>query len=125
MFLITFFGCVRVLVWSDGRLKPHSKINYKMLVAALLMFIFASMDVAFGLQHNIDAFIYFDGDPIDEFSDTSNWINVMKMVNYVAQTFIGDCILVGLRFLPLSSIDVKNRDSYIDVGSYTARITTL
>ncbi|KAF9467494.1 hypothetical protein BDZ94DRAFT_1232876 [Collybia nuda] len=89
-----FYGCVRVLVWSDGRLKSHSKINYKMLVAAILMFIFASMDVAFGLRHNIDAFIYFDGDPIDEFSDTSNWINVMKMVNYVAQTFIGDCILL-------------------------------
>lgn len=95
MFLITFVSCVRVLVWSDRRWKPNSEINYKMLVAAILMFIFASMDVAFGLRHNIEAFIYFDGDPIVQFSNTSNWINVMKMVNYVAQTFIGDCILVS------------------------------
>lgn len=95
IFLITFVSCVRVLVLLDRRWKPTSEINFKMLVAAILMFIFASMDVAFGLRHNIEAFIYFDGDPIVQFNNTSDWINVMKMVNYVAQTFIGDCILVS------------------------------
>jgi len=65
-----------------------------MVVAALLMFVFGSLDVAFGLRHNIDAFVSI-GDPDKVFADISNWINVMKMVDYVAQTFIGDAILVG------------------------------
>jgi hypothetical protein len=65
-----------------------------MLAAAMTMFIFASLDVAFGLRHNLDAFIRFQADPIVEFSKTSNWLNVMKMVCYVAQTFVGDSILV-------------------------------
>lgn len=65
-----------------------------MLTAAMLMFTFASLDVAFHLRHNLDAFIAYDGDPIDEFLKTSHWLSVMKMVCYVVQTFIGDSILV-------------------------------
>ncbi|RDB21602.1 hypothetical protein Hypma_011203 [Hypsizygus marmoreus] len=95
MFLVTFVGCLRVLLLSDvHKLKAPNSINYVMLIPAILMFIFASLDVAFGLQHNIEAFIYFQGDPIEEFNNNSNWLVVMKMVNYVAQTFIGDAILL-------------------------------
>ncbi|TFK38572.1 hypothetical protein BDQ12DRAFT_747923 [Crucibulum laeve] len=94
IFLVTFFNCLRVLLWKEGNFKPQNLIHYKMLVAALLMFLFASLDVAFHLRHNLDAFINFEGDPIDDFSNTSNWINVVKMGCYVAQTFIGDSILL-------------------------------
>ncbi|KAG6908537.1 hypothetical protein DXG01_004308 [Tephrocybe rancida] len=86
-----FYG---ILVFLDGCLKPLSKINIKMLIPAIFMFVFATLDVALGLQHNIEAFVSFQGDPIEEFTDASNWINVVKMVNYVAQTFIGDGILL-------------------------------
>ncbi|PPQ99838.1 hypothetical protein CVT24_009632 [Panaeolus cyanescens] len=65
-----------------------------MLTAAVLMFTFASLDVAFHLRHNLDAFVAYDGDPIDEFLKTSYWLSVMKMVCYVVQTFIGDSILL-------------------------------
>jgi len=65
-----------------------------MLVASLLMFIFASLDVAFGLRHNIEAFVYFQGGAIEDFERLSNWVNVMKMVDYVGQTFVGDAILL-------------------------------
>lgn len=85
---------MRVLLWSEGWFKPFRVINKKMFIAAMIMFIFASLDVAFGLRHNLDAFISFQGDPIVEFSKTSNWVNVMKMVCYVMQTFVGDSILV-------------------------------
>lgn len=94
IFLVSFFSCMRVLLWSEGWFKPFHIINKKMFLAALTMFIFASLDVAFGLRHNLDAFIAFEGDPIDEFTKTSNWLNVMKMVCYVAQTFVGDSILL-------------------------------
>lgn len=58
------------------------------------MLIFGTMDVAFGLRHNINAFIHFQGDPVEVFHDTASWVNVMKMADYVCQTFVGDSILV-------------------------------
>ncbi|PFH53622.1 hypothetical protein AMATHDRAFT_73422 [Amanita thiersii Skay4041] len=94
VFLVTFFHCLRILLSTDIRLKRPREINWMMLIAALLMFIFASLDVAFGLRHNIEAFIYFQGDPVQNFADISNWVNVMKMGNFVAQTFVGDAILL-------------------------------
>jgi hypothetical protein len=90
-------NCLKVLVWLGGKFKSWKKINLPVLLAALLMFAFASLDVAFHLRHNLDVFIVSTGDPIVEFEHTSNWLNVMKMVCYVAQTFIGDCILVCCR----------------------------
>ena len=91
---MTFVNCLRVLCWSEGRLKPARKLNWKMLLAALAMFVFATLDVGFHVRHNLDAFVAFEGDPIEEFNKTSSWINVMKMGCYVAQTFVGDAILV-------------------------------
>lgn len=66
-----------------------------MVIASLLMFSFASLDIAFGLRHNIEAFVYFEGGAIEDFEKLSYWVNVMKMVDYVGQTFVGDAILVG------------------------------
>jgi len=58
------------------------------------MFIIASLDVAFHLRHNLEAFIWYNGPAIEVFNKTSSWINVVKMGCYVAQTFVGDSILV-------------------------------
>ena len=67
------------------------------LVVALLLFVFATLDVALLLRHVLDAFIWYQGPggAIAEFSDISYWVNVMKTVTYVAQTSIGDGMLVG------------------------------
>ncbi|KIY49640.1 hypothetical protein FISHEDRAFT_23253, partial [Fistulina hepatica ATCC 64428] len=95
IYLVTFFSCIRVLVWSpQRRVKKWSELNKPMSIATLLMCLFASLDIAFGLCHNLDAFVFYDGDPIKELDDASYWVNVMKMVDYVAMTFIGDLILV-------------------------------
>lgn len=95
MFLITFFHCLRVLLWEDGHIKSWRRLHWKMVIASLLMFSFASLDIAFGLRHNIEAFVYFQGGAIEDFEKLSYWVNVMKMVDYVGQTFVGDAILVG------------------------------
>ncbi|KXN91539.1 hypothetical protein AN958_00561 [Leucoagaricus sp. SymC.cos] len=95
IFLVTFLDCLRVLFLIDGRFKPFGRIHIKMVFAALAMFVFASLDVAFHLRHNLDAFVSSSIDPVKEFSQTSSWINVMSMGCYVAQTFIGDSILVS------------------------------
>jgi len=60
------------------------------------MFTFATLDVAFGLRHNLDAFVYYTGPggAKEEFENISYWVNVMKTADYVAQTCVGDAILI-------------------------------
>ena len=72
------------------------------LVVTLLLFVFATLDVALLLRHVLDAFIWYKGPggAIAEFSDISYWVNVMKTVAYAAQTSIGDGMLVSNRPLP-------------------------
>ncbi|PPQ97458.1 hypothetical protein CVT26_002806 [Gymnopilus dilepis] len=94
VYLVSFFNCIRTLVWFEGRFKSWHDLNYMMLLAAILMFMFATLDVAFHLRHNLEAFIYFRGDPVEEFDQTADWINVIAMVFYVLQTFVGDSILI-------------------------------
>ncbi|KAF6752066.1 hypothetical protein DFP72DRAFT_991158 [Ephemerocybe angulata] len=97
VFYVTFFSCMRVLLWRDGRLKAWSEMKKMMVIAALLMLVFGSLDVAFGLRHNLEAFVYQLAkgvQPAEEFGKISKWLNVMKFANYTAQTFIGDGILL-------------------------------
>ncbi len=74
-----------------------------LVVIALLLFVFATLDVALLLRHVLYAFIFYHGPggAIAEFSDISYWVNVMKLVTYVAQTSIADGMLVSHR-LPSS-----------------------
>ncbi|KAF5310296.1 hypothetical protein D9619_010551 [Psilocybe cf. subviscida] len=101
IYLVTFVLCIQVLLWDSAhaRFKHPGTWNRPLLVAALLMFIFGTLDVALGLQHNLKAFWFgiqsgqIQG-PADEFARISEWVNVMKLANYDAQTFIGDGILL-------------------------------
>ena len=86
---------MKALLWSEGGFKTVQTINWKMVVASLGLLVFGTLDVAFGLYHNVDAFILIRN-PAAVFSNTSYWANVMKMVDYVGQTFIGDGVLVCL-----------------------------
>lgn len=99
---MTFFDCIRVLTVIDGRFKQLGLIHWKMVAAAIAMFVFASLDVAFHLRHNLYAFITYKGEAAEEFSIVSNWISVMSMGCYVAQTFVGDSILVCIFCFPCS-----------------------
>ena len=67
-------------------------------VVTMLLFVFATSDVAFGLRHMLDAFVYYKGSggPMEELSDISYWVNVMKGINYSCQTTIADFVLVSL-----------------------------
>lgn len=60
--------------------------------------------MAFGFRLNISAFIAIKGDPISYFSNTSNWVNVMKTATDVAQTFMADSILVSAALQLLAMI---------------------
>jgi hypothetical protein len=59
-----------------------------MLVPAVLMFIFASVDVSYALRQNIEAFV-------ESPTDTSaRWLMYMRMVDYIVQISIGNAVLV-------------------------------
>ncbi|PBK63289.1 hypothetical protein ARMSODRAFT_1058087 [Armillaria solidipes] len=93
-YLITSFSCFRELLTSDGSLKSGHTINYKMVAASLWLLVFSTLYVACHLRFILDAFIYSSGEPIDTFRDMSHPVNVMLLVTFVAQTFMGDCILL-------------------------------
>lgn len=100
--LVTVGYGLRVLLWTrDGHLKSKARINWIMVGATLAMFTIATLEMAFGLQHNLEAFIYYTGPggAKGEFADISNWVNVMRTADYVAQTFIGDGIMVSTNTL--------------------------
>ncbi|TFY75551.1 hypothetical protein EWM64_g8460 [Hericium alpestre] len=92
-YLVTFGMCMYALL-SLGRKNGYRR--WPLIVVALLLFTFATLDVAFLLRHVLDAFIWYKGPggAIGELSNISYWVNVMKTVDYVAQTSIADGMLI-------------------------------
>ncbi|KAJ7647039.1 hypothetical protein FB45DRAFT_186973 [Roridomyces roridus] len=93
VYLVTLAQCLRALLWSPADHCFKKVIHWHMLAAAMLMFTFATLDVAFGLRHNLDAFVYYTGPggAKEEFENISYWVQV---TDYVAQTCVGDSILI-------------------------------
>jgi hypothetical protein len=80
-FLITFFMCLRTLLFNEeDELKRKEHINWPMLMVALLLFVFATLDVILGFVHNLQAFIFYTGPGGSdaEFTNISDIINIMK-----------------------------------------------
>ncbi|EGN92931.1 hypothetical protein SERLA73DRAFT_190302, partial [Serpula lacrymans var. lacrymans S7.3] len=98
IYLVTLVQCLRALLWSDSNhaFKSRNTVNWPMLVVTLLLCTFATLDVAFGLRHNLVAFVYYTGQggATAEFENISYWVNVMKAVCYGFQTLIGDAMLI-------------------------------
>ena len=87
-----------------------------MLVVAVLLFIFATFDgksvgflskysgkplhngsVAFGLEHDLQAFVFYKGPggAIEQLYQLTDWVTIMKSIDYFALTSIGDGMLVS------------------------------
>ncbi|KAF8208494.1 hypothetical protein K438DRAFT_1812301 [Mycena galopus ATCC 62051] len=97
IYLVTFFLCLRALLFN-AELEPRRlrDLNWPMLAIVLVMGTFATLDVVIGLLHNIQAFVIFKGPggAAGEFSNISDWVNIIKTVDVVAQTTIGDGMLI-------------------------------
>lgn len=81
-YIITFVLCLRSLLFeATWELKRPSKLNWPMLLVTLAMCIFATLDVAIGLMHNIEAFVLYTGPggALEEFSNISDWVNIIKV----------------------------------------------
>ena len=79
IYLVTFGMCIHALFWGPTGRKE--RYNWSLVAVAAGMFIFATLDIAFALRHNLDAFIFYQGPggPTAEFEDISDWVNVMKV----------------------------------------------
>ncbi|THG98149.1 hypothetical protein EW026_g4000 [Hermanssonia centrifuga] len=98
IYLVTLGHCLKALLCKKDKFifKSRREIKWIMVIVAFLMATFATLDVAFGLRHNLDAFIYYTGPggATAEFGNITYWVNVMKTVDYIAQTAIGDGMLI-------------------------------
>jgi len=95
LYLTTFGSAARILLWHDGVfLLP--KVHYPIFLAALGMFAFGTMNVAFAFYQTMNAFVYFRGGSASEIllSDLASWPSVLQAVDYSFQTLIGDSILI-------------------------------
>ncbi|TFY51508.1 hypothetical protein EVG20_g10969 [Dentipellis fragilis] len=92
-YLVTFGMCMYSLI---QRSKNDGFRHWPLFVVAILLFTFATLDVAFLVRHVLDAFIWYrgPGGAKGEFADISYWVNVMKTVDYAAQTSIADGMLI-------------------------------
>lgn len=81
IYVVTFALCARALFWNKQGLKSRRTIHWPMVVVMVLMAIFATLDLALGLRHNLEAFIFYTGPggAAAEFDNISYWVNVMKV----------------------------------------------
>ncbi|KAF9463941.1 hypothetical protein BDZ94DRAFT_1137148, partial [Collybia nuda] len=96
-YLVSCGFALRAFLWhTDGKLKRRSEINWILFVTAICLCIVAVFDVALGLLHNIQAFIFYTGPggSDEEFTNISDWVNVMKSVTVLIQTILGDGMLI-------------------------------
>ena len=94
LYLVSFGVCMYTILVKSGSRQGQYNV---FLIMTLLLFVFATLDVALLLRHVLDAFIWYNGPggAIAEFSEISYWVNAMKTVTYVAQTSIADGMLVS------------------------------
>ncbi|KAJ8474833.1 hypothetical protein ONZ45_g15815 [Pleurotus djamor] len=94
--VVTFPPCIRALIWSNGTRKSSSSIQWPMLLIAIVLAAFATLDMSLTLLHNIKAFILYKGagGAIEEFTNISDWINIMGTVDVVFPIILGDGVLI-------------------------------
>ncbi|KIK61736.1 hypothetical protein GYMLUDRAFT_73243 [Collybiopsis luxurians FD-317 M1] len=97
MFLITFVQCMRYLLWdSKGVLRSASSINWIVFIVAILLAILSTLDIALGLMHAIEAFIFYTGPGGSNarFTGLTDWVNILKTCNIVFGKLISDGVLI-------------------------------
>lgn len=81
LFLATFIACLRAILWNGASFHAAAHVRWALLVVACTMFVVATLDISFNLEHDLNAFIRYKGPggPSGEFSKISNWINLARV----------------------------------------------
>ncbi|OBZ77776.1 hypothetical protein A0H81_02386 [Grifola frondosa] len=96
IYLVTVGISLRLLLSTRDGWKARSTMKGAMLTIVILMAIFATLDVAVRLRYTLYVFIWWagPGNVQQLLEDKSHWTNIVANVDYVAETVIGDCMLV-------------------------------
>ncbi|KAJ8494383.1 hypothetical protein ONZ45_g13262 [Pleurotus djamor] len=95
IFLVTFPLCMRALLWNQGEIRRLRTVNWPMFTASILLAVFVTFDVIITLIWLIKAFVFTaSGGAQYVFTDISNWINVIRTVNFFVPVLIGDLVLI-------------------------------
>ncbi|KAJ3752307.1 hypothetical protein EV360DRAFT_88871 [Lentinula raphanica] len=82
MLLITFVHAMQCFLWDieRGELKSASKLNWPMLIVALLLMTISTLDLSLGLMHCIEAFILYNGPGGSDarFTGLTDWVNIVR-----------------------------------------------
>ena len=80
IFLVSFFMCMRVLLWDRG-FKPKSTIRWPMVCVAVVLATIGTINLGYTFNLNFRAFILYDGPggPIAVFNDISYWASVLQV----------------------------------------------
>ncbi|KAJ7749572.1 hypothetical protein DFH07DRAFT_555271 [Mycena maculata] len=96
-YLVTLVLCLRTLLFNANlEFKRPNTLTWTMLSVTVLMGTFATVDVATGLLHNTQAFVLYKGQggATQEFSNISDWVNIIRTVDTLVQTLLGDGMLI-------------------------------
>ncbi|KAJ3976187.1 hypothetical protein EV361DRAFT_958906 [Lentinula raphanica] len=96
--VITFVQVMKCFLWDTehGGLKPVSKINWPMLIIALILMAVSTFDVSLGLMHCIEAFIFYTGPggSAARFTGLNDWVNILKTCNIAIGKMVSDGVLI-------------------------------
>ena len=96
--LVTFGACMYTWFCRSGSSGPSTHASLRWMVIAIAFFVVGTCDVSFNFYHNLLAFVKYKGPggANAEFSDASNWVNVIRVsgigvvVTSNCQTHVGD-----------------------------------
>lgn len=94
IFLVSFFPCMRVLLWDHG-FKPKSMVRWPMVFVAVVLAAIATMDISYTFLLNLRAFVLYKGPggSLAVFNDISYWVSVMQVSVQYPPTLYG--FLIG------------------------------
>jgi len=81
IYTVTLSFCAVALLREHDSWKPARRTNWLMVVVGILLFCVATLDLTLGLSNTIRAFVFMTGPggPLTDFTNISNWVNVMKV----------------------------------------------
>ncbi|TFK32661.1 hypothetical protein BDQ12DRAFT_638462 [Crucibulum laeve] len=96
IYLVTCGYCAQQLFMVNGRCKRLGEYHWPMVIVAILLLIFSTLDVAMGFYHNLWAFVLYTGTggALEAFHNISFWVNVIKTTNVLVTANIGDGVLI-------------------------------
>lgn len=79
IFFATFCDCLRALIWNGNSFKASISVKWRLLIVACLMFVCLTVDAIIGLEHNLDAFIRFNGPPEVRLRKIDDWTIIARV----------------------------------------------